>query len=204
MILVNFLSLKKPELKGWSPSHTRARKNLARPTSTFYAENAWSSRGKNWRHLKFKFVIKWISCVWISCVCLNGPWLSGGRKRRRSFPTEGTFLSTIIGTRLAFVNIDSSSQRRVLPTYQFSAKKWHFLKNQCSIINILNNIALFWAQNANFFAIFWRKYFKNQNIDPGFSWAFCPLCDFGTFDPKADRQLCFSEFAMQHKMRENM
>jgi hypothetical protein len=38
-----------------------------------------------------------------------------------------------------------------------------FLKNQCCDSNF-TKIAVFWTKNANFFAIFWRKYFENHTI----------------------------------------
>jgi hypothetical protein len=34
------------------------------------------------------------------------------------------------------------------------------------MITFLQKLAEVWAQNANIFAIFWRKYFKNHNIGP--------------------------------------
>jgi hypothetical protein len=34
------------------------------------------------------------------------------------------------------------------------------------MIKFIRNLALFWVKNANFSAIFLRKYLKNHNIDP--------------------------------------
>jgi hypothetical protein len=61
--------------------------------------------------------------------------------------------------------------------WKFSAKKLAFFSKTNIMIKILHNLALFWVENANFFAKIFGENLKNHNIGP---WSPCAInffCD---------------------------
>jgi hypothetical protein len=81
------------------------------------------------------------------------------------------FVSTFFGKMLFLILTSTLPGVDVMITIfcdfrQFSAKKLAFFSKTNVMMKFLFNLALFRVKNAKFCWFFWRKNFKNHNIDP--------------------------------------